>query len=85
MTLPIARDLAAVGIRVCTIAPGLMDTPLLGLRAQPGKDGLGAAVLFPKRLGRHRRLRVARAGDRHNGYMNGEDVRLDGGIRIPPK
>jgi NAD(P)-dependent dehydrogenase (short-subunit alcohol dehydrogenase family) len=85
MTLPIARDLSAVGVRVNTIAPGIMDTPLLGLLTDDIREALGAGVLFPKRLGRtdeFARLIVELLG---NSYLNGEVVRLDGGLRMPPR
>jgi NAD(P)-dependent dehydrogenase (short-subunit alcohol dehydrogenase family) len=85
MTVPAARDLAPVGIRVNTIAPGLMDTPLLGLLPEAARQALGAGVLFPKRLGypaEFAELVCAIAG---NGYLNGETIRLDGGLRMPPK
>jgi NAD(P)-dependent dehydrogenase (short-subunit alcohol dehydrogenase family) len=85
MTLPIARDLSPVGIRVCTICPGIMDTPLLGLLPEDQRAALGQGVLFPKRLGTPDDfaglvLEIAR-----NGYLNGETIRLDGGLRMPPK
>ncbi len=85
MTLPAARDLAVVGIRVCTIAPGLFDTPLLAMMPEEAREELGRSVLFPKRLGQpseYGRLVVELAG---NTYLNGEVIRLDGGIRMPPK
>ncbi len=85
MTLPIARDLAAVGIRVNTIAPGLIDTPLLGLLPDPQKEALGQSVLFPKRLGTPADFASLATELVTNGYLNGETVRLDGGIRMPPK
>lgn len=85
MTLPIARDLAAVGIRVNTIAPGLIDTPLLGLLPDPQKEALGQSVLFPKRLGTPVDFASLATELVTNGYINGETVRLDGGIRMPPK
>ena len=85
MTLPIARDLAAVGIRVCTIAPGLVDTPLLGLLPDDQKQALGQSVLFPKRLGVPADFAKLTLELVTNGYMNGETIRLDGGIRMPPK
>lgn len=85
MTLPIARDLAAVGIRVNTIAPGLIDTPLLGLLPDPQKEALGQSVLFPKRLGTPDDFASLALELVTNGYLNGETVRLDGGIRMPPK
>jgi len=85
MTLPIARDLAAVGIRVCTIAPGLIDTPLLGMLPQEQKDILASSVLFPKRLGTPDDFASLAVQIVENGYLNGETFRLDGGIRMPPK
>lgn len=85
MTLPIARDLAAVGIRVNTIAPGLIDTPLLGMLPDPQKEALGQSVLFPKRLGTPDDFASLALELVTNGYLNGETFRLDGGIRMPPK
>jgi NAD(P)-dependent dehydrogenase (short-subunit alcohol dehydrogenase family) len=85
MTLPAARDLSAVGIRVNTIAPGLMDTPLLAMLPDPAKQSLADSVLYPKRLGvpdEYANL-VMQMVD--NGYLNGETIRLDGGIRMQPK
>jgi NAD(P)-dependent dehydrogenase (short-subunit alcohol dehydrogenase family) len=85
LTLPAARDLSSAGIRVNTIAPGLMDTPLLGLLPDEARSALGAGVLFPKRLGLpgdFARLAVAII---ENNYLNGETIRLDGGLRMPPK
>ena len=87
MTLPIARDLAAVGIRVNTIAPGLIDTPIYGEGEQSDafKEHLGQSVLFPKRLGSGEELAFGVMECITNPYMNGETIRLDGGIRMPPK
>ena len=85
MTLPIARDLAAVGIRVCTIAPGTIDTPLLAFATEETKAGLGAQVLFPKRMGKPEEVASLTAEVFRNSYLNGETIRLDGGIRMPPK
>lgn len=85
MTLPAARDLAGNGIRVCTIAPGLFDTPLLALLPQEQREALGAQVPFPSRLGRPQefaQLAVAIAG---NPMLNGETIRLDGAIRMQPR
>jgi NAD(P)-dependent dehydrogenase (short-subunit alcohol dehydrogenase family) len=85
MTLPAARDLSVVGIRVCTIAPGLMDTPLLGMLPEEAKRSLGASVVNPKRLGdpdEFARLALAIVD---NDYLNGEVIRLDGAIRMQPK
>ena len=85
MTLPIARDLAAVGIRVCTIAPGTIDTPLLAFATEETKASLGAGVLFPKRMGRPDEVASLIAEIFRNSYLNAETIRLDGGIRMPPK
>lgn len=85
MTVPAARDLSPVGVRVCTIAPGLMDTPLLGLLPEEARASLGASVLFPKRLGRPGDYAALVAHIVENGYLNGEVIRLDGGLRMQPK
>jgi NAD(P)-dependent dehydrogenase (short-subunit alcohol dehydrogenase family) len=87
MTLPIARDLSAVGVRVNTIAPGLIDTPIYGTGedAEKFKDHLGQSVLFPKRLGTAEELAFMVVDLITNPYMNGEVVRVDGGIRLPPR
>lgn len=87
MTLPIARDLAAVGVRVNTVAPGLIDTPIYGSgeASDQFKAHLGQSVLFPKRLGYTDELASMVMELLTNPYMNGECVRVDGGIRMPPK
>jgi NAD(P)-dependent dehydrogenase (short-subunit alcohol dehydrogenase family) len=87
MTLPIARDLAAVGIRVNTIAPGLIDTPIYGSGegSEKFKAHLGQSVLFPRRLGVAAELASMVAELVTNDYMNAETLRVDGGIRMPPK
>ena len=87
MTLPIARDLSAVGVRVNTIAPGLIDTPIYGEgeHAEAFKAHLGQSVLFPKRLGTAEELAFAVMDCITNPYMNAEVIRMDGGIRMPPK
>jgi NAD(P)-dependent dehydrogenase (short-subunit alcohol dehydrogenase family) len=85
MTLPIARDLMGEGIRVNTILPGIFDTPLLAQSPQHVRDALAASVPFPKRLGQpveYARLALMMI---ENGYFNGEDVRLDGAIRMAPR
>lgn len=85
MTLPIARDLSSVGIRVNTIAPGIMDTPMLAGLPEAAKDSLGQQVLFPKRLGTTSEYAdLAHLLITHS-YMNGETIRMDGGIRMAPK
>ena len=87
MTLPIARDLSAAGIRVNTVAPGLIDTPIYGEgeASEAFKANLGKSVLFPKRLGSSEELAFAVMDLITNPYMNAEVVRVDGGIRMPPK
>ena len=87
MTLPIARDLSAVGIRVNTIAPGLIDTPIYGTgeASDAFKANLGQSVLFPKRLGSAEELAFMVVDLVTNPYMNAETIRVDGGIRMPPK
>jgi NAD(P)-dependent dehydrogenase (short-subunit alcohol dehydrogenase family) len=87
MTLPVARDLSAAGIRLNTVAPGLIDTPIYGFGgdAEGFKAKLGESVLFPKRLGQPDELASMVLECLRNTYMNGEVVRVDGGIRMPPK
>ena len=87
MTLPVARDLSAVGVRVNTIAPGLIDTPIYGEGEQSDafKAHLGQSVLYPRRLGSGEELAFMVMELITNPYMNAEVIRVDGGIRIPPK
>ena len=85
MTLPIARDLMSEGIRVNTILPGIFDTPLLAAAPQPVRDALAASVPFPKRLGRPEEFAALAMTMIECGYFNGEDVRLDGAIRMAPR
>ncbi len=87
MTLPIARDLAVVGIRVNTIAPGLIDTPIYGSGegSEAFKEKLKRDVVFPERLGRPDEFARLAIELITNGYMNGETVRLDGAARLAPK
>jgi NAD(P)-dependent dehydrogenase (short-subunit alcohol dehydrogenase family) len=85
LTLPAARDLSAVGIRVNTIAPGLIDTPLLGGLPDPQREALGSGVPFPKRLGTSEEFAALVRLIVENGYLNGETIRLDGALRMPPK
>ena len=87
MTLPIARDLSVVGIRVNTIAPGLIDTPIYGdgEQSEAFKAHLGESVLFPKRLGSAEELAFTVMDLITNPYVNGEVVRVDGGVRLPPR
>lgn len=85
MTVPAARDLAAIGVRVVTIAPGLFDTPLLGLLPAEARAALGAGVVFPKRLGDPAEYAALVEHIARNSYLNGETIRLDGGLRMQPK
>jgi len=85
MTLPIARDLSAVGIRVNTIAPGIMDTPMLAGLPDPARQSLGQQVLFPKRLGTPEEFAETAIFLLTHDYMNAETIRMDGGIRMAPK
>jgi NAD(P)-dependent dehydrogenase (short-subunit alcohol dehydrogenase family) len=87
MTLPIARDLAAIGIRVNTVAPGLIDTPIYGEgdNSEAFKAQLQKGVLFPQRLGYQDELASMVLECITNSYMNAETIRVDGGIRMPPK
>lgn len=85
MTLPIARELARYGIRVCTIAPGIMETPMLASLPQAAQDSLGQQVPYPQRLGRPAEYAALVQSIVENGYLNGETIRLDGAIRMAPK
>jgi len=87
MTLPVARDLSAAGIRLNCIAPGLIDTPIYGEgeASEQFKAHLGQSVLFPKRLGRSEEFASMAHELLTNSYMNAHVVRIDGGIRMPPK
>ena len=85
MTLPIARDLSSMGVRVNTIAPGLINTPMLQGLPEPAKQSLANTVLFPRRLGEPQEIARVAQMLIENDYMNGETVRMDGGIRMQPK
>src|SRR6266404_1230161 len=85
MTLPLARELAELGIRVMTIAPGLFDTPLLAALPEDVKASLGAMVPFPKRLGKPEEYALLAKQIIENPMLNGEVIRLDGAIRMAPK
>ena len=85
MTLPIARELARYGIRVCTIAPGIMETPMLAGLPEAAQQSLGQQVPYPARLGRPDEYAALVAHIVENGYLNGETIRLDGAIRMAPK
>jgi NAD(P)-dependent dehydrogenase (short-subunit alcohol dehydrogenase family) len=85
MTLPIARDLAELGIRVCTIAPGIFETPMLAGLPEAARASLGKQVPFPPRLGRPAEYAALAAHIFENGMLNGETIRLDGAIRMQPR
>ncbi|MBC7799167.1 MAG: SDR family NAD(P)-dependent oxidoreductase, partial [Gemmatimonadaceae bacterium] len=85
LTLPAARELAPLGIRVCTIAPGIFGTPMLQGLPQDMQDKLGAGVPFPSRLGRPEEFAKLVLAILGNAMLNGETIRLDGAFRMPPK
>ena len=85
MTLPAARDLSGVGVRVNTIAPGLFDTPLLAALPQENRDALGQTIPFPKRLGLPSEYALLALQLVENTMLNGETIRLDGALRMAPK
>ena len=85
LTLPAAREFAQFGIRVLAIAPGIFGTPMLRALPQEAQDSLGAAVPFPKRLGEPREFAALVMHCIHNGYLNGEVIRLDGALRLAPR
>jgi NAD(P)-dependent dehydrogenase (short-subunit alcohol dehydrogenase family) len=85
LTLPAARDLAGLGIRVVTIAPGVFDTPLLGLLPEPQRQALEQNVPFPRRLGTPEEYAMLVEAIVRNPYLNGETIRLDGALRMPPR
>lgn len=85
LTLPMARDLAPLGIRVNTVAPGIIGTPMLLAMPENVQDALAQNVQFPKRLGLPEEYAKLVMHIAENGYMNGETIRLDGGLRMPPK
>lgn len=85
MTLPLARDLAQFGVRVCTIAPGLFLTPLMAELPQAVQDSLAASIPFPKRLGKPEEFAELAAGIIRNLSLNGEVIRLDGALRMAPR
>jgi NAD(P)-dependent dehydrogenase (short-subunit alcohol dehydrogenase family) len=85
MTLPIARELARYGIRVCTIAPGIMETPMLAGLPEAAQASLGEQVPYPQRLGTPDEYARLALSIIDNGYLNGETIRLDGAIRMAPR
>jgi NAD(P)-dependent dehydrogenase (short-subunit alcohol dehydrogenase family) len=85
LTLPAARDMASRGVRVVTIAPGTFDTPLLGALPQEARDELGKAIPFPQRLGDPAEFASLAVHIVENQMVNGETIRLDGALRMPPR
>jgi NAD(P)-dependent dehydrogenase (short-subunit alcohol dehydrogenase family) len=85
LTVPMARDLSAVGVRVNTIAPGIIDTPLLGSLDDDMREALAQGVPFPKRLGSPDDFANLVVAIIENGYINGETIRMDGALRMPPR
>ncbi len=85
MTLPMARDLAQHGIRVCTIAPGLFATPLMKTLPEPVQQSLAASIPFPSRLGKPSEFAELACHIVSNGHLNGETIRLDGALRMAPR
>ena len=85
MTLPMARDLAQHGIRVCTVAPGIFATPLLLELPEPVQSSLAAAIPFPPRLGKPSEFAELACHIVTNGHLNGEVIRLDGALRMAPR
>jgi 3-hydroxyacyl-CoA dehydrogenase / 3-hydroxy-2-methylbutyryl-CoA dehydrogenase len=85
MTLPAARDMAPLGVRVCAVAPGTFDTPLLGNLPEDAREGLRRVVPFPSRFGRPDEFAALVAHIVENEMLNGEVIRLDGALRMPPR
>ena len=85
MTLPMARDLAQYGIRVCTVAPGLFATPLMKTLPEPVQASLAASIPFPSRLGKPSEFAELACHIVHNDHLNGEVIRLDGALRLAPR
>jgi NAD(P)-dependent dehydrogenase (short-subunit alcohol dehydrogenase family) len=85
LTLPAARDLASQGIRVCTIAPGIVDTPMLATVSEDFRAGLAAGVPFPQRLARPQEYARLVAMIVEHDYLNGETIRMDGALRMAPR
>jgi 3-hydroxyacyl-CoA dehydrogenase / 3-hydroxy-2-methylbutyryl-CoA dehydrogenase len=85
LTLPAARDLAGRGVRVVTIAPGTFDTPLLAALPEDAREELGKAIPFPNRLGDPAEFAALAAHVVENPMLNGETIRLDGALRMPPR
>jgi NAD(P)-dependent dehydrogenase (short-subunit alcohol dehydrogenase family) len=85
LTLPVARDLASLGIRCVTIAPGTFDTPMLAMLPDPQRQALAAQIPFPSRLGRPSEFAQLARQIIENPMLNAETIRLDGALRMPPR
>jgi NAD(P)-dependent dehydrogenase (short-subunit alcohol dehydrogenase family) len=85
LTLPAARDLAQYGIRVCTIAPGVVETPMLATVSEEFREGLAAGIPFPKRLARPEEYAQLALAIIDHDYLNGEVIRMDGALRMGPR
>ena len=85
VALPMARDLAQHGIRVCSIAPGLFATPLMKTLPEPVQQSLAASIPFPQRLGKPQEFAQLACHIVSNGHLNGEVIRLDGALRMAPQ
>jgi 3-hydroxyacyl-CoA dehydrogenase / 3-hydroxy-2-methylbutyryl-CoA dehydrogenase len=85
MTLPAARDLASLGVRVCAIAPGVFDTPMMAMLPEEARASLAGAIPFPRRLGRPEEYAELVAHLVANPMLNGEVIRLDGALRMAPR
>ena len=85
MTLPAARDLSSIGVRVCTIAPGLVDTPMMAGLPEEARQSLAAGIPFPKRLAQPADYAQLALGIIEHSYLNGEVIRMDGALRMAPR
>jgi NAD(P)-dependent dehydrogenase (short-subunit alcohol dehydrogenase family) len=85
MTLPAARDLATIGVRVCTIAPGLVDTPMMAGMPEEQRQQLASGIPFPKRLAQPSDYAQLALAIIEHGYLNGEVIRMDGALRMAPR
>jgi NAD(P)-dependent dehydrogenase (short-subunit alcohol dehydrogenase family) len=85
MTLPLARDLAPIGVRVCAIAPGTMGTPIMLSVPDTMREKLVESIIFPKRMGQPEEFALLVESIARNPYLNGENIRLDGALRFPPR
>jgi NAD(P)-dependent dehydrogenase (short-subunit alcohol dehydrogenase family) len=84
-TLPLARDLGVLGIRVCAVAPGTMGTPIMLSVPEETQAHLVQSIVFPKRMGRPEEFALLVESIARNPYLNGENIRLDGALRFPPR